>query len=180
MDSQLLELCRNGDALAVERLVCTYQPDVYRLALSILDTHSEAEDATQEAFLAVLRGLNSFYEGASFKTWLYIITVNVCRTRLQRRKARERLQTILQFFLFLRNTSVSPEETVLQREADATIWQAVCTLDEKHRLPLILRYYHDLPVDEIAAILKIPPGTVHSRLNTARARLHGVLKEGQS
>jgi RNA polymerase sigma-70 factor (ECF subfamily) len=163
----------------VERLVDTYQQDVYRLALSILDTHHEAEDATQEAFLAALRALDTFHGGAAFKTWLYTITVNVCRTRLQRRKTRERLQTILQAILPLRNQADSPEETTIQREAVSSLWQAVCNLDEKHRLPLILRYYHDLAVDEIATILGIPPGTVHSRLNTARAQLRGVLKEGQ-
>jgi RNA polymerase sigma-70 factor (ECF subfamily) len=179
MDSQLLELCRQGDALAVERLVYTYQQQVYRLALSILDTPHEAEDATQEAFLAALRALDSFQEQAAFKTWLYSITVNVCRTRLQRRKMRERLQSILQAVLPLRSPADSPEETTIQREAASGLWQAVCGLDEKHRLPLILRYFHDLAVNEIAAILDIPPGTVHSRLNTARAQLRRTLKEGQ-
>ena len=179
MDSQLLELCRNGDALAVERLVNSHQPDVYRLALSMLDSHHEAEDATQETFLAALRALDSFHGGAAFKTWLYSITVNVCRTRLQRRKRLERLQNMLQGLHLLRSRAGTPEETTVQREADSVLWQAVRSLDEKQRTPIILRYFHDLPVEEIAAILGIPTGTVHSRLNTARARLRGALKEGQ-
>jgi RNA polymerase sigma-70 factor (ECF subfamily) len=53
-------------------------------------------------------------------------------------------------------------------------------MDERHRIPIILRYYHDLSVPEIANILQIPEGTVHSRLNTARRQLHEVLKEGRS
>jgi RNA polymerase sigma-70 factor, ECF subfamily len=180
MNSHWLERYRAGDPLAVERLVCTYQQDVYRLALSILDDSHDAEDATQEAFLAALRALDSFQGTASFKTWLYAIAVNLCRTRLQRRKSRERLQTILQAILPLRTCTDSPEETTLQREADSALWRAVHKLDDKHRLPILLRYYHDLSVAEIAEILKIPQGTVHSCLNTARACLRDVLKEGQT
>ncbi len=179
MDSNWLELCKDGDSLAVERLVGTYQQDVYRLALSILDDPHEAEDAAQETFLAALRALESFQGAASFKTWLYAIAVNICRNRLQRHKSRERLQVLLQTILTLRHPADLPEETAVQNEADSALWRAVHKLDDKHRLPVILRYYHDLSVAEIAETLKVPQGTVHSRLNTARAHLRQVLKEGQ-
>jgi RNA polymerase sigma-70 factor, ECF subfamily len=180
MDSHWLELCRDGDSLAVERLVGTHQQDVYRLALSILDDSHEAEDATQEIFLAALMSLDSFHGAASFKTWLYAIAVNTCRNRLRRHQARERLQQIIQGLFHVENgRQVQPEESAIQNESNARVWDTVQNLDEKHRLPIILRYYHDLPVAEIAEILKIPPGTVHSRLNTARAHLRQVLKEGQ-
>src|SRR4030095_6915108 len=87
MDSRWLEQCRVGDSLAIERLVQTYQGAVYRLALSILDDSDEADDATQEVFVAALRALESFRGNASFKTWLFSITVNVCRNRLTRHKS---------------------------------------------------------------------------------------------
>jgi RNA polymerase sigma-70 factor, ECF subfamily len=180
MDSRWLELCRTGDAPALERLVSHYQPEVYRVALSVLNDPHEAEDATQEAFLAALRALESFHGAASFKTWLYAITVNTCRNRLQRRKSRERLQHILQGLLRFENSRPAAlEETVIQDEAKARVWAAIQKLDEKQRLPILLRYYHALPVAEIAEILGIPPGTVHSRLNTARARLRETLGAGQ-
>ncbi|HAE59142.1 MAG TPA: hypothetical protein DCG54_06445 [Anaerolineae bacterium] len=178
MDTRWLELCRDGDAVAVEKLVCTYQKELYRLAFSILNDPDEAEDCTQEAFLAVLRGLDSFRGNASFKTWLYTITVNVCRNRYERRKNRQRLQNVLQG-IFHTQPAAHPEESIIQNEADERIWQSICHLGEKHRLPVLLRYYHDLPVAEIAQILGVPAGTVHSRLNTARERLRDVLKEGQ-
>ena len=60
MDSHWLEQCREGDGLAIEKMVQTYQKDVYHLALSILDDPHEAEDGTQETFLAALRALDSF------------------------------------------------------------------------------------------------------------------------
>ena len=175
MDSQWLAQCREGDSLAIERLVQTHQADVYRLALSILDDADEADDATQEVFVAALRALDSFRAAASLKTWLFSITVNVCRTRLQRDKRRGRLQQILQSLLS--NDQAHPEKEAVQNESHAAIWHAIRALDDKHRLPVILRYYHDLSVADIAEMLGIPSGTVHSRLNHAREKLRSLLKE---
>ena len=178
MDYRLIELCRVGDSAAIENFVQTYQQDVYRLALSILDDPSEAEDATQESLLAALRGLNSFNGSSSLKTWLFSITVNICRSRLQRRKRSERLRQILGGILHVQNPP-SIEEDAMGNETDEALWIAIHNMDERHRLPIVLRYYHDLSVAEIANILQIPEGTVHSRLNTARRHLHEALKEGR-
>lgn len=178
MDSQWLAQCREGDSLAIERLVQTYQKDVYRLALSILDDPDEADDVTQEVFLAALRSLDSFRGDASLKTWLFSITINVSRSRYQRNNSRARLQQMLQSVF--RSDQPRPEAEAIQHEADSALWHAVHALDEKHRIPVILRYYHDLPVNEIAEMLGIPVGTVHSRLNHARRRLHAWLKDEQS
>ncbi len=173
----MIELCRVGDLAAIENFVRAYQQDVYRLALSILDDAPEAEDATQETLLAALRALDSFHGTSSLRTWLYSITVNLCRTRLQRHKRHERLTKILGEILRVRSTS-SVEETAIQEESSEALWRVIHSMDEKHRIPVVLRYYHDLSVAEIARVLQIPEGTVHSRLNTARRQLHDVLKEG--
>jgi len=177
MDSQWLAKCREGEPLAIERLVQTHQQDVYRLALSILDHPEEADDATQEVFLAALRSLDSFRGDSSIKTWLFSITINLCRSRLQRGKSRARLRQILQSLF--RSNQTHPESEAIQHEADSELWRAVHVLDEKHRIPVILRYYHDLPIAEIAEMLGIPVGTVHSRLNHARERLRAQLKDEQ-
>ena len=178
MDYRLIEQCRVGDSSAIESFVETYQQELYRLALSILDDSSEADDATQEALLAALRALDSFHGASSLKTWLYSITVNICRTRLQTRKRRGRLRQILRGILQVtRHPSV--EERAVENESGEALWRLIHTMDDKHRIPIVLRYYHDLPVAEIAAILQMPDGTVHSRLNTARRQLHEMLKEGR-
>ena len=181
MDYRLIELCRAGDSSAVEHFVRTYQQDVYSLGLSILDDSDEAEDATQEALLAALRRLHSFHGDSSLKTWLYSIMVNICRTRLQHHKRRERLAEILGGILRIQATRPpTVEEDTIQHESNESLWHAIYSMDEKHRIPIVLRYYHDLSVAEIANILQIPEGTVHSRLNTARRQLHSALKEGSS
>jgi RNA polymerase sigma-70 factor, ECF subfamily len=179
MDYRLIEQCKAGDSAAVEDFVQTYQREVYCLALSILDDSHEAEDATQESLLAALGGLESFQGGSSLKTWLFSITVNTCRTRLQRQKRRETLKQILNGIL-QRNAAPSVEEDAIQSESNEALWRAVHRMDAKHRIPIVLRYVHDLSVAEISKILQIPEGTVHSRLNTARRKLHAVLKEGSS
>lgn len=174
----MIELCRVGDSAAIENFVQTYQQDVYRLALSVLDDPGEAEDTTQEALLTALRSLDSFHGASSLKTWLYSITVNLCRNRLQRHKTYERLTKVLGEILRVRSTP-SIEEAAMQNESNEALWRVLRSMDEKHRIPVVLRYYHDLSVSEIANILQIPEGTVHSRLNTARRQLHDVLKEGR-
>ena len=177
----MIERCRVGDSSAIEHFVQTYQQDIYRLALSILDDSTEAEEATQDSFLAALHSLDSFRGASSLRTWLYSITVNICRTRLQRYKRRERLVQILGGILRNHGTrQPTVEEHAIQNESKETLWTVIHNMDEKHRIPIVLRYYHDLSVAEIATILQIPEGTVHSRLNTARRILHDVLKEGIS
>jgi len=178
MDSHWLEQCRAGDSLAIERLVQSHQQDVYRLALSILDDSDEADDVTQEVFVSALRALESFQGNASFRTWLFSITINLCRTRLKRYKNRGRLQLTLQSLFQLRGEHAHrPEEETLQNESDDALWRAIHALDDKHRLPIVLRYYHDMPVADIAGLLRVPVGTIHSRLNHARERLRVMLKE---
>lgn len=182
MDYRLIELCRVGDSTAIENFVQTYQQDVYRLALSILDDPGEAEDAAQEALLSALRSLDAFHGTSSLKTWLYSITVNICRNRLQRHKRHERLTKILGEILRVRSAP-SVEEDAIQHESNEALWRMIHSMDEKHRIPVVLRYYHDMSVAEIARILQVPEGTVHSRLNHARKQLHNalhyVLKEGR-
>jgi RNA polymerase sigma-70 factor (ECF subfamily) len=179
MNSLWLEQCRDGDLQAIERLVSTYQHDVYRLALSIIDNPCEAAEATQDVFIRTLRSIDSYQGNASFKTWLFSITINVSRSRLKRIKNRDKLQMILQNLFYINKEQEHPEKQVIHDESDSELWRAVNCLDDKHRIPIVLRYYHNLPITEIADILGKPVGTVHSRLNYARRQLRSLLKEEQ-
>lgn len=178
MDStELLAQCRAGDRVAVEQLVRDYQPQLFRLALSILDDGSQngsadAQEVTQDALLAALRSLDSYRGEARLSTWLYSITLNLCRNRLRARRRRERVRSIFERLTSPIDASPSrPEDVLIQKQSDLNLFDIVQSLNEKHRLPVILRYYHNCPVAEIAQILDIPEGTVHSRLNTARKKM---------
>jgi RNA polymerase sigma-70 factor (ECF subfamily) len=180
--SELLAQCQSGDRVAIEKLVCEYQPRLFRIALSILDDGSEngsaeAEEATQDALIAALRSLDAFRGEARLSTWLFSITVNLCRNRLRARQRRERIRRIFQVLKTpIEDSPSKPEDVIIQKQAESNLFRVVQSLNEKHRLPVILRYYHDCSVAEIAQILDIPEGTVHSRLNTARKKMRNHLK----
>jgi RNA polymerase sigma-70 factor (ECF subfamily) len=180
-DQNLLELVRkskNGDPQALEKLVASCQPSAFRLALSILDDPAEADDVTQEAFVKAVRGISAYREEASFNTWLYRIIVNSCLGRLRKKRARQRLNQLL--FDRLRDASQEDapvEKHAMQDENSARVMQAVSSLDDDHRLPVLLRYYHELPIAEIAEMLSVSPRTVHTRLQQAHERMRKVLGE---
>lgn len=176
--ANLLQRALAGDGAATQSLVQTYQQPVLRLALSILDDPNEAEEAAQDVFVTALGALETYRGEASFKTWLLSITINQCRMRLRKRKARDLLlRTVQTFFRVSGASSAFPEEIIIRREAEGALWKAVHALDEKHRLPILLYYEHDMPVSEIAQALDLPTGTVLSRLYTARERLRAALSE---
>lgn len=174
----LIADCINGDETAIARLIEEYQPGVFRLALSILNDPGDASEATQDTFIAALRALNSYQEISSFKAWLYKIALNISRSRLRKRNALERLQHALtSIFEVQSRHSPTPEDAVINNEEDAAVWKALDKLGEKHRIPIVLRYYHDLSVVEIAEIMSIKEGTVHSRLSIGRERLRAQLDD---
>ncbi|MCW5874426.1 MAG: RNA polymerase sigma factor [Anaerolineales bacterium] len=179
MDAQTLARCKAGDVQAIESLVLEHKDRLFRFCLSILDDAADAEDATQESFIAALKALKNYREESSFQTWLFSIALNVCRSQLRQRKRRARLASSAALDL-ARGSSNNPEREVIESERADALWHAIHNLDEKHRLPIILRYYHELSVQEIAEVLGIAEGTVHSRLSISRLQLNGTLKRMQS
>jgi RNA polymerase sigma-70 factor (ECF subfamily) len=161
--------------LWIEQLLRDFYPYIHRLAISILDDRQEADDVAQETFIAAHQSLAGFRHASNPKTWLSAIAINASRGRLRKRKVRQGLTKTLQAFHLLKNPPASPEQLAIQNEADQSIWDAVDKLDERHRLPLILRYVHELDIANIAAILHLSLGTVHSRLHYARKKLHARL-----
>jgi RNA polymerase sigma-70 factor (ECF subfamily) len=173
---QLIHRCREGDTVAVESLIHAYKTVVYRLALSILDDAPEADEAAQDALLTAIRKLDSYRGEAAFSTWLYTITLNVCRMRLRKRKSRERWQGVLQS-LFLRPTEAvrEPEQNALTSENDRVVWQAIQQLTPDQREVVVLRYMQELPIKEIAQVAGVSERTVQNRLHAAQAKLQALL-----
>jgi RNA polymerase sigma-70 factor, ECF subfamily len=161
--------------LNIDLLLREFYPYIHRLALSILDDLHDADDVAQETFIAAHHSLPGFRNESNPKTWLSAIAINASRGKLRKRKIRQMLTNTLHAFHVLKNPPTSPEQTAIQNETDQMIWMAVDGLDEKHRLPIILRYVHELNVPEIANILHLSQGTVHSRLHYARKQLHTQL-----
>jgi RNA polymerase sigma-70 factor (ECF subfamily) len=174
--SWLISECIAGNEAAIEMFVRQYETSLFRLALSIVGDQAEANEITQETFIAALRSLASYEEKKSFKAWLYTIALNRSRSHLRKRKTLERLRTTLHsIFRVEPQKQILPEESAIQNDKEAEIWNALNQLDEPFRLVVILRYFHELPISEISEVLSVNEGTIHSRLHTARERLRNAL-----
>ncbi|MBK9926953.1 MAG: RNA polymerase sigma factor [Anaerolineales bacterium] len=173
----LITECLAQNDAAIETLIHQYEAGVFRFALSIVGNQADAHEVTQETFIAALRSLHTYQEKKSFNAWLYTIALNHSRSLLRKRKVLEKLQatTTLLFRNELQRQS-SPEETVIQTEKEAVVWNELNKMDEMHRIVVILRYFQELSIAEIAEVLNINEGTIHSRLHTARERLRKVLQ----
>lgn len=174
---RMIAECIAGNEDAIEALVREYEAGVFRLALSVVGDPAEAHEVTQESFLSALRALPSYREQKSFKAWLYAIALNHSRSHLRKRKVLERLRSSLTaVFRTETERQVSPEETAIQNEKEAALWRSINQLDERHRIVLVLRYFHELSIAEISEVLSVNEGTIHSRLHSARAKLRDSLK----
>ena len=171
-DAALLVRIANGDQQALELLVERYHARLWRYLARHLDLHM-VEDVLQEIYLAFWRAAASFRGDARPSTWMYQIAHHHLVTALVAHR-RQQTQTD-RFILAEQQTTASPENAVVAR---LDLAQAMQTLSLKHLETLDLIYFHGFTVEETAHILGIPPGTVKSRLNQARERLHTILGKG--
>ena len=153
----------NADrAAAFTELAERHLADSYRLAALILGDRADAEDATHDAFVAAWKSWGSLRDPARFEAWFGRILVNVCRDRL--RRSRRHGVTDLSDELLAAPAVGDSAAAAADRDA---VGRGLARLDPDQRLVLVLRYYRDLPVDEIAARVGVPAGTVKSRLHYA-------------
>jgi len=174
----LINECIAGNEDAIEMLVRQYETGVFRFALSIVGDQAEANEITQETFLSALHSLRNYQEKNSLKAWLFTITLNHSRSHLRKQKVLERLRTAATAIFHIEQSQkqTQPEDAVIQDEKEALIWKELNKLDERHRTVVVLRYFHELSITEIAEILAISEGTIHSRLHTAREKLRKQLE----
>jgi RNA polymerase sigma-70 factor (ECF subfamily) len=144
----------------------------YRLAWAILADTGDADDATQDAFALAWKARRSLRDPARFDAWFGRILVNVCRQRL-RQRAKSRIRPLEEA-----GEPAVPDAS-RQLSASDSIARALARLDADHRIVVVLRYWADLPVDEIAGRLKVPSGTVKSRLHSALRSMRPQLEDAQ-
>jgi RNA polymerase sigma-70 factor, ECF subfamily len=154
-------------AQAFLRLADHHLDAAYRLARAILRDSTEAQDATHDAFEQAWRKWSTLRDPARFEPWFDRILVNTCRDRL--RSARRQPTDISG------ELAITTNDPFGQSHDRDLLANAIAALSPDHRVVVALRYYRDLPVDEIASRLDIPAGTVQSRLHYALKRLHVAL-----
>lgn len=172
----LVEKSQQGDTAAFEQLVKLYQNRVYALCFQLTDSHSDAQDLAQEAFVKAYGSLKGFRNEADFGTWLHRITVNLWINIKRRRKNEISLDATIktadgELHLEVASDMETPEEALERREFNYLVKSAFQELSEEHRTVLVLREMQGYNYDEIAGIMNCSLGTVKSRINRARRQL---------
>ncbi|HUT75133.1 MAG TPA: sigma-70 family RNA polymerase sigma factor [Armatimonadota bacterium] len=175
-EARLIARSRAGDRSAQESLVRRYQDQVYHLAFNLLGDPEDARDATQDALIAMLRSLRTFRGQAELRTWVYRLTTNVCLMERRRRTVRTRLIVDLPAELPERlGLGSDPQLTAVSREVQGAVRECLGRLPSAFRAVVVLRELESLSYDEIAQVLRVPVGTVRSRLNRGRQLLRAAL-----
>lgn len=180
-DHSLVERCQRGDNTAFSLLFRRHRQRLYDLACVILRDEEGAADVVQDTFVIVYNKIGSFRGASSFETWLIAIAVNECRARLRRRKVRRflSLEGMRQRVADrLADRQPAPERAVELRQQQAQLWAHVDRLDERLRIPILLRYGHGMPAAEIAEILGIPRNRLYQQLYEGRQQLRRQLMAG--
>jgi RNA polymerase sigma-70 factor (ECF subfamily) len=176
-DEALLAAHLRGDRRAFATLVSRHERRVYGLCLRLLGNREDAEDATQEAFLAALRHAAGFRHTAAFSTWLYRIAVNAA-TDQARRRARVRSVPLVEEGPGLPVAPAVPDAA--EGMADTLAVQAALTrVPLEFRVALVLCDLYQLPTAQAAEILGVPVGTVKSRAFRGRLALAALLAESE-
>ncbi|RED51651.1 sigma-70 family RNA polymerase sigma factor [Cohnella lupini] len=147
---------KKGDKDAFERIIRTIEVVLYRTSKAFLQSDDDCADAMQETVFRAYRSINSLKESAYFKTWITRILINECKRIMHRNR------NVVSFSDDYIAAVLDPELTKIE------LWDIIDRLDSSHKAVAILYYYVDLSIKEIAKELKVPEGTVKSRLHRAR------------
>jgi RNA polymerase sigma-70 factor (ECF subfamily) len=183
----LLRRCLAGDAVAWEDIVRRYQRRIYNICYRFAGSAEDADDLTQEVFIKMYKTLDSYdVERGAFTTWVTTITRNLLVDHFRKGK-HDRLTDSLDATpahdeegRTLREqiedrSQISPDEQVRSREAGEAVHEALQKLSPELREAVILRDLQDMDYKEIAGVLKVPEGTVKSRINRGRVELARLL-----
>ncbi len=158
-----------GEAIELDGLLAPLMLPAYRLAFGMLRNREEAEDAVQEAALSAWKHRKTFHAGADPRPWFFAIVANRCRSTRRNRWSR----------LLRQADPVAPSGPTTDVEADMDLRRAVNRLGHDDRLALVLRYYVDMPYEEIAAVLGISEAAARSRTQRAVRRLRPQLGKSE-
>jgi len=170
-DEALVQRYLRGDQKAFRTLVERHTPAVYNLAYRMLGNQGEAEEAAQDTFLKAFTRLQTYDRSHKFSTWLLSITSHQCIDRLRRRRFTWLSIEDNPAMEWLAGDVGRPDESALRRETGDEVRALLERLEPTYRLPLVLRYWHDLSYEEIASVMGITEAAVKSRLHRARLQM---------
>lgn len=180
-DEELVALSARGDRDSFDELVHRWERPIYALAYRTIGREEDARDVCQETFLRAFRALPAFRGDAKFSSWLYRITLNLCRDWVRRQRRTPVVQmpedVDLHELAAAKEPSESIEDLVARRDLTSHVERAMAALSEDQRTAIVLKEYHGMTFQEIANLLGCPLSTVKTRLyqgmTTLRRELGG-------
>jgi len=167
-DEELVDRSRSGDADSFNQLITRWERPIYALSYRVIGREEDARDICQEAFLRAYRGLGGFKGEAKFSSWLYRITLNLCRDWIRKQRRAPVSQMPEDTDAMELAAEVGPvesiEDLVARRELSAVVEEAMAKLPEEQRTAIILKEYHGMTFQEIADLQGCPLSTVKTRL----------------
>ena len=180
-DKELLSNVINGEFESFDVLVNRYKNRLINFVFRFVKDYDVSEDIVQETFLRVFRKRRDYKAIANFSTWIFTIAGNLAKSELRRRK-RWKFLSIDSFndngnTFELPDHGMEPDRVTAVRLLDEYVQKAIDSLQPKYKEALILRDIEGMSYKQIAEIMRIPVGTVKSRVNRARLKLQKKLKE---
>jgi RNA polymerase sigma-70 factor (ECF subfamily) len=178
-DQMLIVRAKRGDSQAFESLVRKYQKPIYYLCHRMTGAHQSADDLSQDTFIKAYFSLQSFNEGMNFFSWIRRIAVNGALNFLKKRKREKPLGD-----KEMRVTEIPdappqemPQDPLQKKQMEKKFKEALAELPDDQRVIFVLKVYENQSYEQIARMLKIPHGTVMSRLSRARKKLKSEMSD---
>lgn len=178
-DAVLVARARAGETGAFEEIFLRYRNQIFSLTYRMTGNHTDAEDLCQEVFLQAMRKIGSFQGRSSFSTWLYRVAINRSKDFLRKKGKSPELLTDEETTAPRENLigeGKDPEREAISTEAKGLVQGALLMLPMGLRTPMVLHDLEGLQYREIAEILRLPVGTVKSRIFRARVKLAEILE----
>lgn len=174
-DKDILSIYKINKKEGLDVIVHKYKDPLYKFSLHLCKSRQEAEDLFQDTWIKVFRNLEKYDENKNLKTWIFTICINSYKDKY--RKNKRWLNIIKDYFnndekekevINIGSEENLPEEEMVKNFEKAMLKEAVESLKEEYKLPVILYYFQELSYKDISEVLSIPEGTIKSRLNKAR------------
>jgi RNA polymerase sigma-70 factor (ECF subfamily) len=187
-EQALVQHCRRGDREAFARLMRLYQRQIFNYTYRMLGNAEEAEDLTQDIFVAAFRGIRGFRGEAKFSTWLFRIALNQTRNRIkylsrrnffarQAKRAEPGNNFTAEYPEAIADSGPSPEQFTMTKDLVSKVQECLNQLGHQARQIIVLRDVQGFSYEELSQMLSLNLGTVKSRLHRARAALQECLAE---
>jgi RNA polymerase sigma-70 factor (ECF subfamily) len=174
-DTACVRRLQRGDTIAFEILVRRHEKAVFNLLYRMLGDYDDAAETAQEVFLSAYRAIGQFRGDANFSTWLYRIALNHAITRRKSTSTRQRRVVPIVGTDIIDETQLGPAESLEKKELRERVQRALNDLAPEDAAVILMRDLQDIPYEDVARVLKVPVGTVKSRLHRARQALKARL-----